>query len=176
VEVGSLLYSDETSASLTLPLETGIQYNIDVAGIQSVPGLHITSHGELPRYQTVTSIPANVLAPDQAYQSYNEVLLQRHREDHIRFSTTYRLKEALIAMATFGAGNEYVQPHPIALSAYLGFIEILRKIMPPSVGFVDLSIRTPEVIFVTESGEFVLDAASGGILTLVDLAWGMSRK
>jgi energy-coupling factor transporter ATP-binding protein EcfA2 len=171
VEVGSLEYSDGKPTALTLPRTTGIQYSLSIANMQSVQGLHVGSHRELPRYQTVTSIPADVLGPEQAYNAYNQVLMSQYQGSHVQYSTTYRLKEALISMATFGAGNAYVQQHPVALSAYTGFIEVLKKVMPPSIGFVGLSIRTPEVVLLTESGEFVIDAASGGILTIIDLAW-----
>ena len=171
VEVGSITYSNGSSAKLSLPLETGIQYDLSFNGMQGIPGLHVASHRELPRYQRVSSIPSNVIEPEQAYESYNQVVIQQYQGGQPQYSTTYRLKEALISMATFGAGNKYVQEHPAALNAYTGFIDVLKKVMPPSIGFTDLSIRTPDVVLVTESGEFVLDAASGGVLTLIDLAW-----
>jgi energy-coupling factor transporter ATP-binding protein EcfA2 len=171
VQVGSIKYLDGSSAKLRLPVETGIQYTLDFEGMQGVPGLHVGSHSEMPHYQRVASIPSNVIEPQQAYDIYNQVVIQHHQGSYPQYSTTYRLKEALISMATFGAGNEYVQKHPAALSAYIGFIEVLKKVIPPSIGFLNLSIRTPDVVLITESGEFLIDAASGGVLTLIDLAW-----
>jgi len=81
------------------------------------------------------------------------------------------MKEALISMATFGEGNSYVSGKPELLKAYLGFIEILRKVLPGSLGFETIAIRTPDVVLVTKSGEFLLDAVSGGVSALIDLAW-----
>jgi energy-coupling factor transporter ATP-binding protein EcfA2 len=169
VKVGSIVYSNGESSSLTVPRVSAVQYQLDVSRRQSIQGVHIGSHRELPRYQTVRSIPATSLKPTDAYTSYNQLLIDRYQGGYSEFSPSYRLKESLIAMATFGAGNQYVQPNPALLKAYTGFIDILKKVIPPSIGFLNLSIRTPEVVIVTESGEFVLDAASGGILTLVDL-------
>ena len=83
----------------------------------------------------------------------------------------YRMKEALISMATFGEGNKYVQGNKKILEAFVGFVEVLKKLLPQSLGFVDLVIRPPEVVLDTKSGEFLLDASSGGIMALVDLAW-----
>src|SRR5690606_18382237 len=83
----------------------------------------------------------------------------------------YKMKEYLIAMATFGAGNQYATPILELLSAYQGFVEVLRLVLPDSLGFRDLSIRTPEIVVVTDSGDFLLDEASGGLMVLVDLCW-----
>lgn len=171
IKVGEITYSNGTSTNLTVPLTTQIQFQLGYSRKEQVEGLHITSHRELPAYQTVRNIPITAPDPQRAYQEYNLLLIQRHLGGYTEFTPTYRLKESLIAMATFGAGNEFVQPNAALRTAYKGFIEVLRKIIPPSIGFVDLSIRPPEIVIVTESGEFVLDAASGGILTLIDLAF-----
>ena len=58
-----------------------------------------------------------------------------------------------------------------SLVVFTGFEEVLRTILPPSLGFVRISVRLPEVVLVTRSGDFSLDAISGGISSLVDLAW-----
>ena len=64
-----------------------------------------------------------------------------------------------------------MQAHPEVLRAYLGFVEALRIMLPESLGFMDIAVRPPDVVLVTTSGEFILDAASGGIMTIVDLTW-----
>jgi hypothetical protein len=81
------------------------------------------------------------------------------------------MKEALIAMATFGEGNKYVKGKPELLASYLGFVTVLKEVLPPSLGFMSIEIRTPDVVLVTRSGEFLLDSVSGGLSALVDLAW-----
>ena len=43
--------------------------------------------------------------------------------------------------------------------------------LPPKLGFQKLAIRIPEVILITKSGEFAIDAVSGGIASIIDLAW-----
>lgn len=81
------------------------------------------------------------------------------------------MKEAIIAMAMFGEGNSRVEGNEEVLNAYLGFINALRKMLPESLGFVGISVRPPDVVLVTKTGEFILDAASGGVMTIIDLTW-----
>ena len=43
--------------------------------------------------------------------------------------------------------------------------------LPADLGFQNVAIRMPEVVLETRTGDFSLDAASGGIAALLDLAW-----
>src|SRR5258706_417120 len=43
--------------------------------------------------------------------------------------------------------------------------------LPHTIGFRRFSIRNMEVVLECDSGEFLLDAASGGLSTLIDLGW-----
>ena len=47
----------------------------------------------------------------------------------------------------------------------------MKKILPKSLGFKEFSIRNSEVVLITDSGDFMLDAVSGGVSALIDLAW-----
>ena len=71
----------------------------------------------------------------------------------------------------FGEGNKHVLGNEEVLSAYLGFVKALRTMLPESLGFRDIAVRPPEVVLVTTSGEFIIDAASGGVMTIIDLTW-----
>ena len=74
-------------------------------------------------------------------------------------------------MATFGPGNANVQGNPEVERLFNEFKIILGKLLPPTIGFMDISVRIPDVVLTTKSGEFILDAASGGLSSLIDLAW-----
>ncbi|NNM70701.1 MAG: AAA family ATPase, partial [Gallionella sp.] len=87
------------------------------------------------------------------------------------FSPIYRMKEAIISMATFGPGNQYVKKNLSLEKLFLEFKQVLAKVLPPTVGFLDISIRIPDVVIVTETGEFMIDAASGGLMSIIELAW-----
>jgi hypothetical protein len=101
---------------------------------------------------------------------FNEIQ-NRLQNAYSQFSPLYRMKEALISMATFGPGNEDVQANEDISNTYLAFKEILRLVVPESIGFIDLKVRLPDVVLLTKSGDFAIDAASGGLMSLIDLAW-----
>jgi hypothetical protein len=69
-----------------------------------------------------------------------------------------------------GEGNSILQPDSRQKHAYDGFTDVLRKVLPASLGFLELSVRPPDIVMVTRSGEFLIDAASGGVVTLIELA------
>src|SRR5690606_246141 len=91
-------------------------------------------------------------------------------------SPSYRLKASLISLATFGYGNQVVAPNVEAMRTFEGFVEVLRNVLPPDIGFRDLSIRLPDVVLECDSGDFSLDAASGGIAAIVDMSWQIYIK
>lgn len=169
--VGSIGYDNGVTSELQIPATSSVKYNITIPNQQSVPGIHIDSHAPIVHFQQVGQIPTTIITAKRAYDAYNNEVVQRYQGGHTGYSPTYRLKEAIIAMAMFGEGNTRVQSNKEILRAYLGFVEALRTMLPESLGFLDIAVRPPEVVLKTTSGDFILDAASGGILTVVDLTW-----
>jgi hypothetical protein len=97
--------------------------------------------------------------------------MQKYQGGYTQFSPIYRMKESIISMVTFGPGNTNVQGNPALARLFTDFKTILSKVLPPTIGFKDISIRIPDVVLVTESGDFVIDAASGGLMSIIDLSW-----
>ena len=170
-KVGALTYSNEILANLLIPPQAGIQYDLQVNGQQHVLGFHVPSHRHISFYQAVGQLTLQPILPEQAYANFSTEYMARQQGRHSGSSPLYRIKESLISMAAFGEGNQYIQGNHASLEAYLGFIDILRKLLPETVGFQNISIRIPDVVLQTKSGEFLIDAASGGLMTLIDLAW-----
>ncbi|WP_429242607.1 AAA family ATPase [Luteibacter sp. 621] len=134
--------------------------------------MNIPSHRAIAQYQVVPHIPTSGIRPREAFTNYqNEVRNRFGGQMVLNSSPLHRMKEALIAMATFGAGNRLVPGDRELLRTYIGFIRVLRRLLPPSLGFRKLEIRTPDVVLVTSTGEFLIDAVSGGIGALIDLGW-----
>lgn len=52
-----------------------------------------------------------------------------------------------------------------------GFQKVLSQVLPKSIGFKKLEVRMPEVVMITKTGEFSLDAMSGGVNALFGTAW-----
>ena len=169
--VGAIGYDNGVECELQIPTQTEVQYNIKIRGEQAVLGIHLDSHAPITHFQQVGQIPTTIVSASRAYDAYNNEVIQKYQGGHTGYSPAYRMKESIIAMAMFGEGNTRVQANEEVLKAYLGFVEALRTMLPESLGFLDIAVRPPEVVLVTSSGEFILDAASGGIMTIVDLTW-----
>ena len=169
--IGEITYSNGSTGILIVPPNAGVTYSISINGIQSVQGLQISSHRPQSSYQAVGSIPTNSLSVEQAYQSYFNEVITKYNNAYSQHSPVYRMKEAIISMAMFGPGNVNVAPNPKISGAYDKFKSIIAIIFPESLGFVDIQVRVPDIVIVTKSGEFMLDAASGGLMSLIDLAW-----
>lgn len=169
--VGAIGYDNGTLSELQIPQESSVQYNVNIHNQQSVAGIHLDSHAPITHFQQVGQIPTTIVTAATAYNAYNNEVIQKYQGGHTGFSPAYRMKESIIAMAMFGEGNSRVQANEQVLKAYLGFVDALRNMLPESLGFLDIAVRPPEVVVVTRSGEFILDAASGGIMTIFDLTW-----
>ena len=169
--IGTISYSNGVESDLQIPTPSSVQYDITIFKQQSIPGIHIDSHAPITPFQQVEHIPTTLVDSQRAYDSYNNEVIHKYQGKHTGYSPIYRMKEAIIAMAMFGEGNSRVQANEEVLKAYFGFVDALRTMLPESLGFLDLAVRPPEVVLETSSGDFILDAASGGILTIVDLTW-----
>lgn len=169
--IGEVEYSNGTSTQVLIPHGGGASYNIHLPQMQSIQGLQINSHRQVSSYQPVGNIPTNALSIEQAYQSYYNEVVQRYNNAYTPHSPTYRMKEAIISMAMFGIGNAHVAPNPELARAYERFKDVLARVLPEPIGYLDIAIRIPDVVIVTKSGEFLLDAASGGLMSLIELAW-----
>jgi len=171
IEIGRIGYSQGADATLAVSPTGAVEYGVMINPQQMVMGIHIPSHRVASKYQLISSIPTSGINATQAFQNYMSEQLNRFMGSYSTSSPMFRMKEALISMATFGAGNEYVRGRPDLLESYIGFIEVLKKVLPRSLGFTALEIRTPDVVLITDSGEFLLDSVSGGIGAVIDLAW-----
>ncbi|WP_051899938.1 AAA family ATPase [Neorhizobium galegae] len=170
VRIGEIGYSNDTVCSLTTNTEVAAQYEIQFQGMQTVVGLHIPSHRPVASYTSVPHIPTDPRTATQEYQQFQQLLIQfygGHRSDN----PGKIQKQSLISFAVFGEGNSSVTPNLPIMHHYQKFQEVLRNVLPQSLGFKYIEIRMPEVVLVTDSGDFTLDAMSGGINAIFSIAW-----
>lgn len=170
-EIGELTYVDGGTARLTVPPTVGSSFQIGIHGQQKQKGMHIPSHRPIFSYQSVENIPTVPRRRDQAFNVYMDIVRSRYYGGHHQRTPNYYMKETLIALAAFGYGNQVIDSDAESLEVFEGFEQVLATVLPPSLGFKRLAIRLPEVVLVTRSGDFSLDAVSGGIASLIDLAW-----
>ena len=172
--IGSLLYSDGNITELTIPYDArSAKYVIQFSSLRTIPGINILSHRNIFKYQTVPSISTQKVTRRQAYDQVSQFSMRESLEEnpyHHR-SINYHIKETLLSWAIGGAGNKYIEPDAEAMAWYDGFEKVLSIILPKHIGFRKLSIRNYEIVLSTDTGDFMLDAVSGGIAALIDLAW-----
>ncbi|WP_391564528.1 AAA family ATPase [Sinorhizobium meliloti] len=170
--VGSISYSDGEKCVISVAESGNYQVHVELANQRNVSGILIDSHRPTPYYSQVGSIPMRPMTAEQSFNNYNNEMLHRYQGSHTGSSPIYRMKESLISMAIFGEGNSRIGGANAAiLETFDGFNQVLRDLLPESLGFREIAIRAPEVVLVTESGDFMLDASSGGIMTIIDTAW-----
>ena len=170
-EVGKITYTDGGECSLMAPPQMDqAQYQLTYPHIREVQGIHIPSHRPSFAYHRIHSIPVDPKTSQQQYLEYQNLLQQFYSAEQSQNPGT-SLKQSLIALAVFGYGNAAVAENVQYKQMFLDFQEKLRLLLPRNIGFRRLEIRMPDIVFVTDSGDFSLDAASGGVGALVGIAW-----
>ena len=168
--VGTILYENGDECALYTPRGNQPQYSLRYASQSTVEGLNIPSHRPVASYFPIQQIPLDPKTNQQHFQEFQGLLMQVYGSDHVR-NPGRVLKESLIALALFGYGNQAVASNAEYVQLFEGFQGVLRIVLPKSLGFQRLHVRTPEVVLVTETGEFPLDAMSGGVGAIFTVAW-----
>jgi len=166
---GALDYTNQQSAPMFVAIE-GQQYGVSINNQQGVVGTFISSHRSVPAFRPVTQINTSAIHPDQAYGVYQSEAVQRFSGNNSN-GAIFRLKETLVSLALFGTQGELTAGDEYAVSYFRGFVDVLRLVLPPSLGFQDISIRVTDVVMETSTGNFVIDSASGGVMSIIDMAW-----
>lgn len=170
--IGEIVYSvggaELKSSPLIVP-EIAQTYGVLIPNQVFVPGLFVASHRSLSAYESLASIPLQFSASSSFLDEFIGVV--RSRWDGGGGNPLWSIKSALIAAAIFGEGNSAVSPDHEAWEIWTGFQDVLRAVLPPSLGFEALTVRRPDLVFQTRSTEFLLEAMSGGMSAIVELAW-----
>lgn len=170
--IGSIEYANGVTSALSVPTDQAKSiYEVNVASQQQVDGLHIPSHRATYSYQQVQNIPTVPRRRNDVFNQYLNLVRTRYGGGHTQWSPQYYMKETLIALATFGYGNIAVEADAESARIFEEFQEVLRRMLPPKLGFRRLMVRIPEVILETDTGPFSIDALSGGAAAVIDLAW-----
>lgn len=131
----------------------------------------IPSHRSVFRYQQLGSIPTQgTIDKIQAFQKVANSNKGRYFGGNDQSSSFY-MKETLVSWNIFGRGNDEMEPDERLFEYYKGFEEILKIVLPKELKFKRFVIRNFEVVLECDSGNFVIDAASGGISAIIDMAW-----
>lgn len=173
LKIGELYYTNGVMAKLLAPKNVdAAQYQIWFDPEQSINGLNIVSHRDIFRYQQVTDIPTTKITRKTACQVVHDTNKGYYTQSHgSRQNTNFSIKQTLLSWAIFGPGNKNVEADYESEQNFEGFQDILKKLLPPSIGFKSITMRNSEAVFITDTGEFVIDSVSGGIASIIDIAW-----
>jgi AAA domain, putative AbiEii toxin, Type IV TA system/AAA domain len=170
-KIGSLEYENGVETNLLVPEGQSPQFSIQYERQQTVEGLYLNSHRSISAYQTVGSIPARFSRAEELLASFYNEIRSRFFGASSQRTSMLVMKESLLAAAIFGEGNSSVIPDEEARRIWDGFQTTLRLLLPQELGFRRLKASPPEVLLETETGDFTVDALSGGLRAIFELAW-----
>jgi hypothetical protein len=171
VQIGEIEYDAGPVSVLRLPQSQQLHYSIQIENQRDVAGIHIDSHRPPNIYRHVGSFPATPPSAAGIGNTLNSEYINYYANGQVQNGSLHHIKMTLIQMSIFGYGNNTMEPIPKLITLFTGFEEKLRILLPKSLGFKKLIIRSPEVLLSTTTGDFLIDAASGGVIKLFEIAW-----
>lgn len=136
-----------------------------------IEGLNIPSHRHPYTYEKIDSIPIHASDTDVLIKDYFESIKSRALNHPDAESPIITMKKSIISLALFSEDTTFVEGNSDFKSMFDKFNEILKMMLPTHIKFRNLFIGSGEVVLETESGNYLLDAVSGGIGALIDIAW-----
>ncbi|MFE4833705.1 AAA family ATPase [Arthrobacter sp. NPDC056691] len=172
LDVGQLLYANGARSSLVQDAGAGINNApLSIPQMQTVPGIFINSHRSISAYQPLKALPPRFSEWDALQQQFASEIQIRYAGGSSQYSPLHRMKEALVAAAMYAYGNQAVRASEAAREVWEGYQDVLRRFLPSSLQFLRFEVEDSEIILVTRSAEFPLEAASGGISAMLELSW-----
>ena len=92
--------------------------------------------------------PTSVATREQIFKKYDDFnrkfVFDTYR-DSDKLSATALIKETIASLAIFGYGNQSVVANENAKKIFEGYVDILKIVLPPKLGFEGISVIVPEV-------------------------------
>ena len=172
--IGKISYDNNIQSNLVIPNSNNAQYQVSIQNQQQLKMFFVPSHRSLFKYQKVTTIPIQKKTKTAAFTEVSNSTRQRYQAgSNHNENNSFLMKGTLISWAIQGYGNNVMLPDQELIDNYEGFKNILKKVLPVTLGFETFEIRDMEVVFICNGGddEFLLETASGGIGAIIDIAW-----
>ncbi|WP_170446250.1 AAA family ATPase [Ruegeria arenilitoris] len=176
--IGKIKFEDGSEAvTISYPPPNQIQYQLQFSDHKQVDGFKISSHRPIPKYQRVSDIPVGGISPKDAFEFYRQSATSYEAGNMIRRGANQitnplsPLKQTLISFALHGSSNEDVTAVPELQGLFRDFQNTLRRVLPKEIKFKKLNVRSAEVIVETDTGDFPIDGASGGLMSLIQTSW-----
>lgn len=176
-KVGTINYTSQVSADILAPEASAAQYQLLINNQQSVRFFFIPSHRQTFSYRRVSGIDTARKDRQTAFNEVQSNYMQRH-EGINNQPNSFLIKRTLLGWVVNGYGihngDKVIMPaDQQQIKNFEGFCNVLRLILPESIGFETIEVRDYEIVFSCNGGEdeFLLETASGGISALIDIAW-----
>jgi hypothetical protein len=166
---GVLTYADGTASEIVFPAESSYrQYDPIYAPERSILGIYIPSYRPIYGSPQRSSKRDHVRdeRPSRVFEDYSDAVKASFGIQHLRSDAT-PLEILNSALARWGNPRTFVYRRDL----FGQFEAVLRVVLPPRLGFSKLTVRGRDVILNCNTGTFTLDAVSGGIAAVVDMAW-----
>ncbi|MGW4328655.1 AAA family ATPase [Nocardia sp. NPDC004573] len=176
-EIGTLEYGSGQSTPIMVPVNAPdsqrFEYDLRMPHSTTVAGAFLSSHRVTAgAYSRVDSIPTIFSEPGTLFEQFTGEIRTRWSGGWTQKSPQMVFKESLISAAVFGTrGNPNVEYNKNAAELWEGFQDILSFVMPSSLGYRGMQVRTPDIIVQTKTGDFILDDSSGGLSAILEMAW-----
>ena len=171
-KIGTIEYENNNLSDICIEFpKNEIQYDLSFSDMQEVKSRYIPSHRSFFRYKNLTHISRvdedSYTASSKASRSNMNAVLS---DSPGGTSVSYSMKETLISWA-FGVGNSKIASTEGCEKKFDRFVEILKIVLPDSLGFNSLEFVKYELVLKCDSGDFIFDAFSGGMSSIVNMAW-----
>lgn len=174
-KIGELTYTDGSTSNLRIPEKDSARYNVAIDSPKPIKGLNIPSHRPVFQYQEILQLPMQKRRKDEAFNLVSNTSRSFWFGGGGRQSY-YHIKETLLAWNIFGYGNQEMEADIELKQYFQQFQDVLQKVLPRILGFQKFSVQRSEIVLITDSGDFMLDAVSGGVSAIIDLAWQVFMK
>jgi hypothetical protein len=175
--IGMLTYTNKLTATFLVPETGSAEYYVEIRNQQPARSFYIPSHRQIFSYRRVGQIGTSRKERQTAFDEIQSNQINRHAGGGTEPSS-FLMKSTLLSWMINGYGvrsqTKTIMPSdPQQVKNFEGFRDVLRIILPESLGFEDLEVRDYEIVFSCNRGadEFLLETASGGISALIDIAW-----
>lgn len=172
--VGRLTYSNDITADILVPEDASkvSTYRVKYSFEQPLQGLYVPSHRPLflpsDVHVETTSSPWD---RRHAFDAYVERFrpqwtgaMPQYLQGFEAATPLTMLKQVLLTLPEGSVTEDEA-------FSFRAFEAKLSKILPPSLRFESLERAGCEVVLNTSTGEFSLDAVSGGIAAVIDISW-----
>lgn len=178
-KIGTITYDNNFNATVLAPEAGSPQYELQIQNQRNVRFLFIPSHRQTFSYRRVNEITTVRKERQTAFEEIKTNYINRELHQFgPNEPNSFLMKRTLLGWMINGygvhSGNKTIMPSdPQQIKNFEGFRDVLRLILPDTLGFQDIEVRDYEIVFSCNNGqdEFLLETASGGISALIDIAW-----